>query len=272
MMIEKLIKSLDSFKQEITVIIHDVGHGNWNEIKFGKSRIFFDIGAQKDWTENKIQKIIDNVNIKLGENIYIFISHWDVDHYHAILKLSLSQLKQIRGFVSPEKRPLTNTAKRVEDLLKREGIPIFSIPFSNKVFNDRRVELQLKYAGNTLKIFRSTKTNSRNLDSIVFLLMRDKNNVVFTGDQKYEKLYEYVMVPSTPTSSLIFVLPHHGGNAGDLKFHDWSRISIGEVVVSYHDTNRYGHPLDINMTKARDLINPKSVKITNGTGNKIFTI
>ena len=72
-MIDRVIKELHTFKGAINVIVRDVGHGNWNEISFGPTRIFFDIGAQKDWRESQIQKVVDAAGINKSENIYILL-------------------------------------------------------------------------------------------------------------------------------------------------------------------------------------------------------
>ncbi|MCM3722471.1 hypothetical protein [Solibacillus isronensis] len=271
-MINSLIKSLDTFKGSIEIIVRDVGHGNWNEIRFGTTRIFFDIGAQKDWHENKVQNLVTAANIRKSENIYIFVSHWDVDHYHAILKLSDFELKQIKGFFAPERIPKTNTAERVKHLLNSAGIGLYLIPWTTKKHTDKRIELNMVFGGDKLKIFRSSKTNSRNLDSIVFYIETYKNSVMLTGDQKYEKLYDYIVSEVLPKAPMIFVLPHHGGNAGDFNISHWSTTSLEEVIISYHESNTYGHPLENNCRTAQSLLVCKPILSTNDTGDKVFLL
>lgn len=271
-MIHRLIKKLDAFKDSIEVIVRDVGHGNWNEIRFGATRIFFDIGAQKDWRKSKIQELVEAADIKKSDNIYIFVSHWDVDHYHAILKLSDSELKQIKGFFAPNRIPKTNTAKRVKDLLKIAGISLDTIPFTSKRCIDKKIELNLVYGGRSLKIYRSSQTYSRNLDSLVFYLETNKNCVLLTGDQKYEKLHDYVISLISPKVPMILVLPHHGGDAGNFNRTHWSAHSIEEIIISYYKSNSYGHPSDANWQIAENLLISKPILYTNDTGDKSFFI
>ncbi|MEK5071449.1 hypothetical protein [Sporosarcina sp. FSL K6-1508] len=272
-MIHHLLSGLDSYHGQIEVIIRDVGHGNWNEIRFGNTRIIYDIGAQKEWPANRIQSIIDAAKFKKNEEIYIFISHWDVDHYHAILKLNKSQLKQVKGFFAPTLRnPRTQTMNRVLERLNDAGISVSTIPFSIKKNKGRKIELQLAYGGNRLKVFRSTKTTSTNLNSIVLSLVTNSKSVLMTGDQNYEKLHDFVISSKPPTMPMIMVMPHHGGFAGNLDTKKWGIIHLDEIIISYHDSNSYGHPLAINRTRAETLLVTKPVLYTNGTGNKTFNI
>lgn len=269
-MITKLLDKLDNHLGPIIFIVHDIGHGNWNEIRFGKTRIFFDIGAQKEWRGKRVRKLVDTANITQEEDIYIFISHWDTDHYHAILKLTVSELKRVKGVFAPQRIPATNTAKNVEDFLHAAGISIDKIPFSVKKSTDNKIELNLFYGGKILRIYRSSKTSSRNLDSLVFYMETKERSLLLTGDQKYEKLYSYILDTVFPKRPLILVLPHHGGYAGYFDKKQWSKVSLEEIIISYHSSNKYEHPLKENYSTAEDLLLSKLLIYTNDTGNKSF--
>lgn len=270
-MISNLLRSIDSFHAQIKVTVRDVGHGNWNEIQFGSTRIFFDIGAQKQWRKNKVRSILDNARIQPDEKIFIFLSHWDTDHYHAILGLTDIELKSIKGFVAPNNMPDTNTADQVKKRLEAAGIRINLIPFTNKKVKDKKIELNLNYNGKKLKIFRSTNTNNRNLNSIVFHFDCNGRSLLLSGDQNYEKLFEYVINQVSCANPMILLLPHHGGSAGKFKELDWRSVLLDEIVISYHDSNTYGHPLDTNIKVSANLLSSnKLILTTNDSGDKVF--
>jgi beta-lactamase superfamily II metal-dependent hydrolase len=271
-LIQKIINDLDSYSGEIKITVRDVGHGNWNEIEYSNKRILFDIGAQKSFGEVDLLKIICKAKFKSGEEIYIFISHWDVDHYHAILKLSNKELKLIKGIFGPTNIPKTNTAKRVTSLINKVGIKYYGIPFTAKRHLNKKIELNLLYSGAKLKIFRSSPTMSRNLDSIVILLEGNNNSVLFSGDNTYEKIFDYVLTSCQPSVPLNLILPHHGGGAGKFNFSSWTTVALENIIISFCENNSYGHPLPENLKVSKKLLVSKPLVVTNGSGSKYFTI
>ncbi|WP_066175588.1 hypothetical protein [Bacillus marinisedimentorum] len=74
-MLDELIKKIDAWTGKIELIIRDVGHGNWNEIRFSNTRICYDIGAQVRCTESQLDNLIRNSKIKGKDEIFIFLSH-----------------------------------------------------------------------------------------------------------------------------------------------------------------------------------------------------
>jgi beta-lactamase superfamily II metal-dependent hydrolase len=275
-MLDNLIHRINNYSGPFRITVHDVGHGNWNEIQFGDTRIFFDIGAQMGWGNLRVQQIINNVNIEPDDEIYIFLSHWDIDHYHSILQLEgTQQLEQIRAFFAPSNEHKTATVNRVINILSSAGIPFYPIEFTNKRNrHNKEIELNLEeYCLGRLKIYRSTRTRSKNLNSIVMHFETENNNVLFTGDQKYEKLYSYVVNHSDKNKPYIFVLPHHGGYAGKFKKDEWETVNFSDIIISYHESNRYGHPFQSHITTANSLLKDSNTIIeTNGTGSKFFII
>ncbi|MGF3105125.1 hypothetical protein [Rossellomorea sp. DUT-2] len=272
LLIQKIVNDLDNHSGEITLTVRDVGHGNWNEIKYENKRILFDIGAQKNYGEDDLLKIIRRAKFKNEEEIYIFISHWDVDHYHAILKLSKKELQLIKAVFGPLNVPRTNTAFRVMNLISDAGIIYHGIPSTKKRYLNKQIELNLLFYGTKMKIYRSSKTKSRNLDSVVLLLEGNNSSVLFTGDNNYEKLFNYVVTNSFPNRPLNLILPHHGGAAGKFKLSSWSTVSLENIIISYHQDNSYGHPSPENINISQKLLAFKPHVVTNGSGCKCFTI
>jgi beta-lactamase superfamily II metal-dependent hydrolase len=270
--VQKIINDLDSYSGVIKVKVRDVGHGNWNEIKYSNKRILFDIGAQKNFGEEDLLNIINNAKFKIGEEIYIFISHWDVDHYHAILKLTNKELQLIKAIFGPSNIPKTNTAKRAMNVINHAKIKYYGIPFTAKRHLNKKIELNLLFSGSKIKLFRSSPTRSRNLDSIVIFLEGNNNSVLFSGDNTYEKIFDYVLTICQPHVPLNFILPHHGGRAGNFNISTWTTLPLENIIISFCEKNSYGHPLPKNLKVSQKLLGSKPLLVTNGSGDQDFKL
>ncbi|WP_066175586.1 hypothetical protein [Bacillus marinisedimentorum] len=157
--------------------------------------------------------------------------------------------------------------------MKESGVPLITISFTSKRYNDRKIEMNRVCKGQRLKVYRSLKTKNRNLDSIVIYVKTEDKCVLLSGDQRYDKLHDYIILDDFPKVPLIFVMPHHGGYAGHFKKSDWDKIlPIESIVISYHDSNNYGHPFETNVRTAERLVSPNNVFRTNGSGDKYYLI
>jgi beta-lactamase superfamily II metal-dependent hydrolase len=271
-LLQKIINDLDSYSGVIKLTVRDVGHGNWNEIKYRNKRILFDIGAQKNFGEEDLLEIIREAKFKIGEEIYIFISHWDVDHYHGILKLSDKELQLIKAIFGPANIPDTNTAKRVMNLINDAGIKFYGVPFTSKRHPHKQIELNPIFSGSKLKIYRSSETKSRNLDSVVMFLEGNKKSVLFSGDNTYEKIFDYVLTICKSNVPLNLILPHHGGRAGKFKINSWNTVNLENIIISFSEKNSYGHPLPENLKVSQILLASKPLVVTNGNGSIHFRL
>lgn len=123
-----------SWSEEAKLIVWDVGHGNWNEVRVGNNRIFFDIGADKYYRLSDKQNLIEKIAIKEDDVIFIIISHWDVDHYQSLLFFQNETCQKIAGIIAPEFIPHTNTARMVVNYIEQHHIKFFVFPvFINQV-------------------------------------------------------------------------------------------------------------------------------------------
>ncbi|KYG57880.1 ComEC/Rec2 family competence protein [Planococcus maritimus] len=252
------------------LIVHDVGHGNWNQIKSDEYTVFFDIGADKYYGKEDIRALIQKSGLEETERFSIVISHWDVDHYHVLFKMEKSELRKIEKVIAPTppaniKGETPKTIARVIELLEDENICIEFIPKSRKLDNStQKVEIHFSCVINSyISLYRTTGAKNKNLDSIVLYYEGNDKSIVLTGDNYYNKVYEFILAPRT-INKLIMVVPHHGGLAGKFIPRDWASLSTETVICSW-GINNYGHSL----TKLIKVFNGTFSRIeeTNGTGS-----
>lgn len=253
------------------LIVHDVGHGNWNEIENKECTVFFDIGAGKYYGKEDIRALIQKVDLERIERLIIVISHWDVDHYHALFDMEKSELKKIEKVIAPtppanKLGEIPRTIVRVIELLKGEGINIEYIPKTKKIYKTtQKVEIHFSQLINSdVSLYRTTGAKNKNLDSIVLYYEGSDKSMLLTGDNYYDKVYEFILA-HRKINKLIMVVPHHGGLAGKFKQGDWTRLSTEMVICSW-GVNNYGH----SSTKLKKLFNGtfSNFQETNGTGSK----
>lgn len=78
------------------VLARGVGQGNWNEVECECGNIIlYDIGVDYSWSVPKVNNLVKRVSTFENSNIKLIISHFDVDHYQALLNLSQTQLSQL---------------------------------------------------------------------------------------------------------------------------------------------------------------------------------
>ncbi|MED1862424.1 hypothetical protein P4V41_02960 [Fictibacillus nanhaiensis] len=242
---------------ELELNIIKVGHGNWNEIRSGKTRIFYDTGADKRWRQLSIRDLIDTMDIRNDHDIHIVISHWDVDHYHALLEFESKHFKRIKSIIAPSNPPKTNTCTNVIQLLKLNNVHLeFIKPVSVSNGPLKEIKLGLYRFDNIIDVYRATNTKNRNQGGIVLLVKGKNCDALLTGDHHYSKLYKYILNGySNNDKPLIFITPHHGGYAGKWDINNWKQLNIREVAISYCQSNPYNHPTRDNLSKLITLNN-----------------
>lgn len=92
------------YRGRISAVVRNVGQGNWNEVCFNDNvKIVFDAGAPMTATKEEIKKIIGNRSSLYPDSKPILIlSHWDKDHYHALIGMSDSELNDSYSYPSEE--------------------------------------------------------------------------------------------------------------------------------------------------------------------------
>jgi len=231
----------------ITLTVVDCGHANWNEIETPSDRIIYDVGASRYFTKAMVRDVI--VSRKIGTEkrpICLFISHWDVDHYLALLEFNPVELSKLRNVVVPSQIPNTATFARVCQLLADNNVPLTAIPPAARPANSSRViALVQHWRQGAFTIFRATSGRARNQTGIVLGVQGSNQVALLTGDHHYDKvLTASANVASYGRASCVLVTPHHGGAAGNVATKDWHNVFSSLTTPISCGANSYGHPLD----------------------------
>jgi len=228
---------------ELTVI--DCGHGNWNEIKTATDRVIYDVGAGRWFTKAKVRSLVAGRRIASEtRSISIVISHWDVDHFHALLEFNPAELAKVRVVFTPSQIPDTETYRRVLRLLTNNGVALSALQPETRLGTSREIVLVPRWQKGNFTMFRATPGRSRNQTGIV-LGVRGQNGIaLLTGDHHYDKVLAAVRkVPTFFQQPCVLVTPHHGGLAGKLAVADWRAVFPTMTTPISCGNNSYGHPM-----------------------------
>lgn len=200
-----------SMKTEPQLIVRNVGCGNWNEIKNDDKAIIYDLGADIKFSDSKMRNIIKQSSV--GNEYIGIISHWDLDHYRAILDMEEKELLNMKGIVIPTLTANTFQFQKTIDRITTLNIPIIKVNPSVRVIK-RRVTLKKVHKFGKIDIYRSCDGANINQSGIVLVVRGESKNAVLTGDHHYSQLRDSVFQDIDLNKQLVFVVPHHGGNAG----------------------------------------------------------
>lgn len=229
---------------DISIIVKNVGQGNWNEIYSGnKCEIIYDLGASIHYSSLEVKKIVKSTDAFLDRPSLI-ISHWDVDHYKAIFQIESTLINHLCCVLCPSNLP-NLTSERAFRILQDNCIYINAISpsYSRKIKS--RVSLELMYEFSNLYLFRGEKSSDRNKSGLSIALWNKRGAVILAGDHHYSQIFRdiYSKIPSG--LELNIITPHHGGEAGKLdRF--IGKIPMVNKAVTSTGKNSYGHPKDEN--------------------------
>jgi beta-lactamase superfamily II metal-dependent hydrolase len=229
---------------ELTVV--DCGHGNWNEIKTTTDRVIYDVGAGRWFTKAKVRALVAGRKIASEtRSISIVISHWDIDHFHALLEFAPAELAKLRVVFAPSQIPDTETYKRVLRLLTQNGVTLAAQQPADRSGTSREIVLKPLWEKGVFTMFRATPGRSRNQTGIV-LGVRGKHGIaLLTGDHHYDKVLAAASkVPLFFQQPCVLVTPHHGGLAGNPAAADWLAVFPTITTPISCGGNSYGHPMN----------------------------
>lgn len=201
-----------SFTEDTELIVKNVGCGNWNEVKTGEKTLIYDLGGDILSSDQEMRSIIKSSSVK---NEYIcVISHWDLDHYKAILDLTLEELQNMKCIIVPTLTPNTHQYKETMDRLVENKIPIFRIHPTQKT-QKHRITLKRIQKVERVIFYRSSDGSKINQSGIVLVISGNDKNAILTGDHHYLQLKNSVFNDLNPEKKIVFIVPHHGGSAGN---------------------------------------------------------
>lgn len=235
----------------LRLVVADCGQGNWNEIVSDQARILYDTGCSYQWTTQQVTAFL-NARALHGESreTHAIISHWDVDHYHALLHANDAQLRAVRVITAPDRPPNTATCRRFLARMTQLSVPVHFVPAAASPPGDGRA-IHLHEAGRRgpLTILRATRGVSRNQTGIVLLAAGPLMTAVMPGDHHHDKVLLAMQRCEATSCDAVYVIPHHGGRAGRFAIQSWSTaMNSVHAVVSYGRSNPYDHPFPDVMT------------------------
>jgi beta-lactamase superfamily II metal-dependent hydrolase len=228
---------------QLTVV--DCGHGNWNEISTISGRVLYDVGASRRFTRKQVRDLIDERSIGAETRpITVVISHWDIDHYHALLEFQSSELAKLQVVFTPSQVPDTATYKRVAKRLSDHQVRLAAVAPAPRSGTTREITLERHWQNGIFTVFRATPGRSRNQTGIVLGVQGQREVALLTGDHHYNKvLVAASKIPSYRGRPCILVAPHHGGLAGEPLARDWLAFFSSLTTPISCGLNSHGHPI-----------------------------
>jgi beta-lactamase superfamily II metal-dependent hydrolase len=222
----------------------DCGQGNWNEVTTATMRLVYDMGADARWSMERRDAFLRERGLaQEAREIHVMISHWDVDHYHALLSANSADLARVRSFVAPEPVPDTVTCRRALEWLRSHGVSVHLLRPSPPISGvGRRIVLRHTLSCGATTLLRATRGASRNRSGIALHVAGQRRRALLTGDHAHEQVLDAIHRENLPATECVYVTPHHGGNAGRFDPQAWRRM-LCAAVLSYGVGNPYGHPL-----------------------------
>lgn len=233
---EKLIKVKNiDFKSRL--IVRNVGCGNLNEINLtslkNKIDIFYDFGTDVKFKDSDIKQILRR--FPFTNPAYVVISHWDLDHYCALLQLDDNKMKKIKSVLAPSKMPDTKSLVKALNRLKKYNVPVEILGPAKKT--GRKIELVSQGMNKNIEIYRSMDGTKINQSGIVLTVQGKESIGVLTGDHHYRQLLDSVFIKNID-ERYVMVVPHHGGNAGIFRKNEWNHIQWRGGAIS-SQSSRY---------------------------------
>jgi hypothetical protein len=241
-------------KGKISFKIRNVEQANWNELYVDrKPWIIYDAGAPVHASREMVLSMIhDREALYKNDSPGLFVSHWDVDHYHSLVAMSDDTIQRFAYFMCRDHLPTLTSRMlfgRFSSLLPPEKI--FSIPAGPRVKGPTPLTL-ISDTDNQVLIFRGHEHKDRNKSGLVLVIRTANSNVIFSGDAHYRQLSEHVLPHVGYPGIHYLVVPHHGGNAGKFTYHLESKAKVKSAIISV-GKNSYGHPFKKNMDNLHQL-------------------
>ena len=231
-------------KGDVELTVVDCGHGNWNEITTTSDRVIYDVGASRWFTKAQVRDVVAARRIENESRpTTVVVSHWDVDHYHALLEFRPNELAKLRVVFVPSQVPNTETFRRVFQLLKHSGVQVASLQPASRSGGSREIVLEPHWQRGIFTMFRATPGRSRNQTGIALGIHGPREVALLTGDHHYEKvLSAATKMANYGRHPCVLVTPHHGGLAGEPSATGWLAYFSRLTTPISCGANSYGHP------------------------------
>lgn len=239
--------------KDLKIHFVDVGQGDCTFIETPKKKtILIDGGGSfGDFDVGKstlLPYILDRGYTKID---YLFISHFDTDHYQACAKI-IKELKVKNIFISKQFEDSKNYQEFLR-LVKDKNINVRILEKGDKLELEKNLEFEIIWPDNKNIV----SENILNNNALVMKLKYKKFSMLFTGDIEEEA--ERKILESTNKEKLkcdILKVAHHGSKTSSIKdFIDLVNPKIALIGVG--ENNTFGHPNESVIER----IEKKNIKI-----------
>lgn len=228
----------------VEVYVHDVGQGNWNEVRVDrKAVVVYDLGAAWPMRAAGVRMLVAPADQRYQqEQPSLIVSHWDVDHYQGLIGLSDAAIQSFTRIVLRSTAP-NRTSSQVLNRLRALN-PSALVSLNAEPRGTIASQLVLKQNLGWLKVYNARMSSSRNKSGIALTVESNTATAVLPADHHYLQITRDLLpqLPSKKRHHL--VIPHHGGRAGRMTYTAGTR-PLGIAVLSA-DPNRYPHLVQRN--------------------------
>ena len=243
------IQRLPFLRSPLELRVNNVGQGNWNEIRGinGHVLVVYDIGASifepRDQTRALSKSLVKDYD---ATTPVLVLSHWDFDHYGALLGLPDEKLSMFSRFICPKvvlARTIEKVYNRMNRVLGKENITILNSPYmpndasplhKNDMISSSNVSL---YMGSSLR--------KRNHGGIGLFITGEHKTVSLTGDYLLSQA-EFMANNETPNLPNVLIVPHHGGKC-EVDDRHYNVNPQCKLAIISSGKNPYGHPSGVVM-------------------------
>lgn len=234
-------------KGKLSIIIRNVGQGNWNEVSFDDHvRIVYDAGAPMNASKAEVRKIIGNRNILYGQSKPILIlSHWDKDHYHSLIGMSDIELRNnFSAFICRNNLPNLTSRILFTRISKALGVSnIYTISAETRTKRGGPTFFSpLNKLNDQIVIYNAQYHKNRNISGIALSIKSQNSSIILPGDAHYDQISRDILKHLNYKHFHNLIVPHHGGNAGAYIYNIPTLVNLNKAIISV-GTNHYKHPL-----------------------------
>lgn len=233
-------------EEELELVVRNVGQGNWNELRTRvRTHVVYDVGAAWPMTAPAVQALAaPRDQAYLHDRPHVIISHWDVDHFHALRGLSDAALAALSTFLCRPRIPNRTCMEVMNRVLALN--PAVVRTWSAEPRQQAPGELLLKEDLGWLKLFNARRHSVKNRSGIMLAVERANSTAILPADHHYVQVSHDVLPQISATKEHHLVVPHHGGSAGNMVYQTTAPLRQALVSVG---PNGHGHP-NLNVTTA----------------------
>ncbi len=244
-------RGLLNTQNQIDIWVNNVGQGNWNEVRENnETRIVYDMGARlnapKIEVDALINKIVPRYN-NLSTKPIMILSHWDKDHYHALLGLNDNQIGLFEKYVFVGNPP-TATARKAYNKITNVCSNVMVIRPGTKRKGMPSLPERVTTPNGIFDLYLGQIDSNRNLASFQLFIRTSKSNALLCGDGGWFQINHIISEEANLVEQdVVFniVVPHHGSGI-DKTYYGFvlpKRMKAEGAIISVEkQKNIYGHP------------------------------